>query len=97
MSKDKHRHPAIKPKRYEVREPIQVYLAADERAVLDQMASLTGYSRAEVLRRGLRGFAAAQLGSESPMLRLLGTLHEAHVPEDLAARHDEHLVREIQS
>jgi len=35
-----------------VREPIQVYLTADERAELDGVARNLGVSRSEVLRRG---------------------------------------------
>lgn len=37
-----------------VREPIQVYLTAQERDVLDRCAAELGVSRSEVLRRGLR-------------------------------------------
>ena len=37
-----------------VREPIQVYLNAEERDVLDRCAADLGVSRSEVLRRGLR-------------------------------------------
>lgn len=36
-----------------VREPIQVYLTADERAELDEAASNSGVSRSEILRRGI--------------------------------------------
>ncbi|MEO8945198.1 MAG: CopG family transcriptional regulator [Gemmatimonadaceae bacterium] len=36
-----------------VREPIQVYLSADERAELDGAARDMGVSRSEVLRRGI--------------------------------------------
>jgi hypothetical protein len=36
-----------------VREPIQVYLTADERAELDGAARNMGVSRSEVLRRGI--------------------------------------------
>ncbi|MFH1765705.1 MAG: CopG family transcriptional regulator [Gemmatimonadota bacterium] len=37
-----------------VREPIQVYLTAQERAELDQVAQKMGISRSEALRRGVR-------------------------------------------
>ncbi|MFW6085307.1 MAG: CopG family transcriptional regulator [Gemmatimonadota bacterium] len=37
-----------------VREPIQVYLTAAEREVLDRCAAELGVSRSEILRRGLR-------------------------------------------
>lgn len=36
-----------------VREPIQVYLTAEERARLDRAARELGVSRSEVLRRGI--------------------------------------------
>lgn len=36
-----------------VREPIQVYLSAEERARLDRAARELGVSRSEVLRRGI--------------------------------------------
>ena len=36
-----------------VREPIQVYLSADERAQLDAAARSMGVSRSEMLRRGI--------------------------------------------
>ena len=36
-----------------VREPIQVYLTAEERAELDEAARSTGVSRSEILRRGI--------------------------------------------
>jgi len=37
-----------------VREPIQVYLSAEERAELDRAAQNLGVSRSEALRRALR-------------------------------------------
>lgn len=37
-----------------VREPIQVYLTAEERAELDRRAAELGVSRSEVLRRGIQ-------------------------------------------
>jgi Arc/MetJ-type ribon-helix-helix transcriptional regulator len=37
-----------------VREPIQTYLTADERADLDRVAAELGVSRSEALRRGIR-------------------------------------------
>lgn len=40
-----------------VREPIQVYLNADERAALERAASKLGVSRSEVLRRGVEAMA----------------------------------------
>ncbi len=58
------------PKGRKVREPVQVYLAADDSALLASLAGDSGLSKAEVLRRGLRSFARTQ-GGRGPMLRLL--------------------------
>ena len=74
-----------------VREPIQVYLTADERALLDRAARDTGYSRAEILRRGLRSFVAHESSGASPMLSFLDSIDGKHLPADLAERHDDHL------
>ena len=74
-----------------VREPIQVYLTADERALLDRAARDTGLSRAEILRRGLRSFVAHEASGASPMLSFINSLDEKDFPEDVAERHDEHL------
>ena len=77
-----------------VREPVQVYLATADRAVLEQVAITTGLPRAEVLRRGLRRFAAEVLADESPALAFLETAAAAaasDAPPDVAARHDEYL------
>jgi hypothetical protein len=82
----------MKPKKTRVvREPLQVYLARDERALLDQLARETGLSRAEVLRRGLRSLAAELQGAASPMLDLVNELAADDWPADLALRHDAHL------
>jgi len=79
-----------------VREPIQVYLDSDERALLDQVAAEGGLSRAEVLRRGLRRYAVEQRGRRSPMLEFLDHLESRtdlqDLPADLAERHDDYLV-----
>lgn len=40
-----------------VREPIQVYLSAEERAALDDAAAQLGVSRSEVLRRGVEALS----------------------------------------
>lgn len=62
-----------------VREPIQVYLTAAERDVLDRCAAGLGVSRSEVLRRGLRAVGeggaavASGLASAPHMLRELLT------------------------
>ncbi len=74
-----------------VREPIQVYLTADDRALLDDLAKRTGLSRAEVLRRGLRSFGAERAGSGSPFLDYLLSLRGDDWPADIAERHDDYL------
>lgn len=77
-----------------------MYLAPDDRKLLDSLAHATGLSRAEILRRGIRSFAAAARGGgvRSPMLAFLeetageDTAGEEW-PEDVAERHDEFLAR----
>ena len=76
------------------REPVQVYLDAPDRALLEQAAVASGLSRAEVLRRGLHRFAAELLADTSPALAFLesaaSVAPKASAP-DAAARHDEYL------
>jgi len=78
-----------------VREPVQVYLGRGERAMLDRTAAQTGLSRAEVLRRGLRAFAARHQGRDGPMERfmreLTATPWPADTPTDLGLNHDKYL------
>ncbi len=76
-----------------VREPIQIYMAADERRLLDTLASETGLSRAEILRRGLKAFAAGRVGEHGPVQLLLQSFRDVDWPADVASEHDEHLVR----
>jgi hypothetical protein len=82
-----------KPKR--VREPVQVYMDADDKALLDDLAAETSLSRAELLRRGLRRIAADLRGARAPgrsLDDLIGALGaEFDVPADLSTRHDEYL------
>ncbi|MBA3671896.1 MAG: hypothetical protein H0W68_07725 [Gemmatimonadaceae bacterium] len=75
------------------REPVQVYLDAPDRAILERSALATGLPRAEVLRRGLRRFAAELLAEESPALAFLAAASaiSSAAPRDVAARHDEYL------
>ncbi len=83
----------VKPPR-RVREPVQVYLDPDDRAILLQIAERTALSQAEILRRGLRRLAA-DLTDNPPGIsldRLIGALgNDAAIPADLAVRHDEYL------
>lgn len=60
-----------------VREPLQVYLNQDERQLLDRMAEEEDLSRAEVLRRGLRAYAAEMGADNSPMLAFADSLTAA--------------------
>ena len=77
-----------------VREPVQVYLDAPDRSTLERAALASGLPRAEVLRRGLRQFAAELLADESPALAFLDVAANATppgLPPDAATRHDEYL------
>jgi hypothetical protein len=73
-----------------VREPLQVYLDPDERGLLDRLARETGLSRAEILRRGLKSFAAERRG-KSPMLEFMDSMQGLDFPPDMGARHDDYL------
>lgn len=81
------------PPRTVVREPVQVYLAPDDRKLLDALARATGLSRAEILRRGIRSFAAAARGAGSPMLAFLDEMAGEDWPTGVAEDHDEFLAR----
>ena len=77
-----------------VREPMQVYLDGGDRSLLERVALTTGLPKAEVLRRGLRRFAADVLADESPALAFLSdasSLPATHVAEDVAVNHDDYL------
>lgn len=63
-----------------VREPIQVYLTAAERAELDRAAGEMGVSRSEALRRGIQ---AVDVGRYSGALRDLAD--EGYVTPPAAA------------
>ncbi len=74
-----------------VREPLQVYLAADERALLGRVAQATGLARAEVLRRALRSYAAERGAVRSPLFELIADSRDDDWPADIATRHDDYL------
>lgn len=76
------------PKPAAVREPVQVYLAPDDRDLLSRLAAESDLSMAEVLRRGLRSFAREQ-GGPSPMLRFVREVAGGEWPSDVAAHHDD--------
>lgn len=64
-----------------------------DRRLLDQLAASTGLSRAEIMRQGLRSFAAQRGGSAGPMQSFMNSLRENPMTADLASDHDEHLAR----
>jgi hypothetical protein len=71
-----------------VREPVQVYLAPDDSAILARLADSTGLSKAEVLRRGIRSLAREQ-GASAPMLGFLRETADAGWPASgIAGDHD---------
>jgi len=59
----------VRPAR--VKEPIQVYLAPADRALLDGAARVSGLSRAEVLRRGIRAVSGELMGDEHPAIQFI--------------------------
>ena len=78
-----------------MREPVQVYLAPEDKQLLEELARRTGASQAEVLRRGIRRLSAELDHAERPgasLDLLIGALGDAaDLPADLAARHDDYL------
>lgn len=77
----------------QIREPIQIYMAPDERRFLDTLAHESGLSRAEVLRRGMRSFAAEHAGDDGPMQTFMKSMREHRWPSDIATAHDDHLAK----
>jgi hypothetical protein len=71
-----------------VREPVQVYLAPDDRDLLNRLSTETGLTKAEILRRGVRSFAREQ-GGASPMLCFVADSAKAEWPESVAEKHDD--------
>lgn len=69
------------------REPVQVYLAPEDSALLARLSEESGLSKAEVLRQGIRGMARARQG-ESPMLRFFSGLGPGTLPSGAAVDHD---------
>jgi len=89
--------PPPPPPRRGVREPVQVYLDREDRELLERVARAQGWSRAEVLRRGLRGLASQGLAGGAPggaLISLVGLMGDGPgMPADLAAGHDRHLLQ----
>lgn len=75
------------------REPVQVYLASDDSALLARLAEEAGLSKAEILRRGVRSYARERDTRASPMLRYLDEAVQCAATdsglESVAERHDE--------
>jgi hypothetical protein len=72
---------------------VQVYLTADDSDLLRRLTETTGLAKAEILRRGLRSFAATQ-GGPSPMLQFLADGATEEWPEDIARDYDAILAEE---
>lgn len=70
-----------------VREPVQVYLAPDDSDLLQRLAEQSGLAKAEILRRGIRSYAAEH-GGPSPMLQFLATSTATGWPDAVAVDHD---------
>jgi hypothetical protein len=87
MSKSRRRPAAL-------REPVQVYLASDDSALLSRLVQDTGLSKAEILRRGVRSFAREQAADTSPMMRFLAEATPDGWPDAVAADHDAALADE---
>lgn len=77
--------PASRPRL--AREPVQVYLAPDDSALLKHLTAESGLSKAEILRRGMRSYAREH-GELSPMLRFLAESGGEESPAGVAADHD---------
>lgn len=80
-----------KSKDAQIREPLQIYMAPGERRFLDSLAEETGLSRAEILRRGMRSFAAERAGDDGPMQVFMRSMRKRRWPSGIATAHDEHL------
>ena len=81
MPKSPRRVPAV-------REPVQVYLAPDDSALLNRLAEESGLPKAEILRRGVKSYAREQRGTIAPMLRFVNESSAEGWPENVAADHD---------
>ncbi|MHB1068964.1 MAG: ribbon-helix-helix domain-containing protein [Gemmatimonadaceae bacterium] len=79
------KRPSSSPSR--VREPVQVYLEADDSSLLARLAATSGLSKAEVMRRGMRAFAREQ-DVESPMMAFFAESVSGVWPAGVATDHD---------
>lgn len=78
-----------------VKQPIQVYLDASDRDLLENLARHTGLPRAELLRRGIRRLAQSELADRQPgwsLDVLIGAMgDDPRLPADLSTHHEEYL------
>src|SRR5678815_776529 len=78
-----------------VKEPVQVYLDAPDRALLDRVVDRSGLSRAEILRRGLRAYGSEVLSGDSSIHALLREFDAGEwpqeTPRDVGVNHDKYL------
>ena len=70
-----------------VREPVQVYLGADDKQLLDRLVQESGLSMAEILRQGVRAFAREH-GVGSPMLAFVADSARGTWSSEVALDHD---------
>ena len=80
--------PKSAPRSPLVREPVQVYLAPDDSALLSRLAEESGLSKAEILRRGVKSYAREQRGTIAPMLRFLTESSPEGWPDNVGVDHD---------
>ena len=82
-------------KRDRVAEPVQVYLAQDDRETLRRLANQLGLSMSDVIRRAISALEESVLHPQHhPALRLIGMADKesaAPLPYDAAAEHDRYL------
>jgi hypothetical protein len=78
-----------------VREPVQVYLDAPDRELLDALSAAEGVPRTEVLRYALRQYGQRKVAEQAPgasLDALIGVLGDVpELPADYSERHDEYL------
>jgi hypothetical protein len=74
--------------------PLQVYLTARDRQLLEQLAGREGLSLAETVREAVRRWAMedAESGGD-PVLGLIGSIDDEDLPRDLSTGHDAYAVR----
>ena len=81
-------------KRDRVAEPVQVYLAADDRQTLKRLADQLDLSMSDVIRRAIAAFEDSVLHPKHhPALRLVGMAERetSSLPYDPAIEHDRYL------